>query len=145
MLDDMARQAAQVKAEHDELGFAKDGKRAAQVELLRAVVDAVRPALPALCSRMQNVPGPIVRALNVAHNLYLGESGGWIEVRDGGTMLLRRTSEEIVVDYVVEDIADALSNALTRHAGSREWSTTEIRHEAERLRAAVMLLRPVPR
>jgi hypothetical protein len=145
MIEDMKRRAARVKAEHDGLERAKLDKRAAMIELLRAVVEAVAPALPALCSRILGIPGPALRALNVGHCLYLGEKGGWIELRDGGALILARTDEHVDEHFVVEDVVEEISQALTKQAGAREWMTAEIRHEAERLRAAVLLLRPVPR
>lgn len=141
MIAELTKQATRVAAEHEGLQMAKRDKYEAQVEFLRAAVDAVRPALPALCSKVQNIPGPTLRALSVARRLYLGESGQWIEIRDGGAMILARTDHDVVNDFLMEDIVDVLSVALTKHAGSREWTTAEIRKEAERLRAAVLLLK----
>lgn len=142
MIEEMGKRAARVAAEHGDLQAAKADKQAATAELLRAVVDAVRPALPALCSKMHaHDHARSVRVLNVGHNLYLAEHGGWIESLEGGALLLVRTDEEVARAFVAEDVVGAISDALSRQAGAREWGTAEIRREAERLRAAVLLLR----
>lgn len=141
MIKEMAIRAVKIAKEHERLQMAKQDKQAAQAEFLRAVLDAARPALPALCSRIPHVPGPAIRALNVGHMLYLDESGVWLEMCEGGSLILSRTDEVVSRDFIIEDIVDVISMALTKHAGSRECVTTEIKREAERLRAATLLLR----
>lgn len=141
MIEEMKKRAKKVAAEHAAHEAAKGTKREAQVEFLRAVLIAVWPALPALCSRIAGLPGPTFRAFNVGHCLYLSEKGQWVESCEGGALLLTRTDAFVVEHFCAEDIADVLSLALTKHAGSRDGSTTEIRKEAERLRAATLLLK----
>lgn len=140
-IEEVKMRAKKVAAEHAILEATKAAKRVAQVEYLRSVVAAVMPALPAICSRIPNIPGPPLRAFNAAHGLYLNEQGQWLESYQGGSVIVARDDTYVAEHFCAEDVADAISVALIKHAGSRESSVARIADETDRLRAATLLLK----
>ena len=87
-LHELNTKALQLASEDGRLEDAKDAKEASEDELFALVIEAIKPALPALSSLISDpslkLAGPLKRALLVVQretrSLYVGEEGDWFSV-----------------------------------------------------------------
>lgn len=132
--------SAQVSSEHASMQAARDLRLTRTAELLQAVVDVVRPALPALVTR-DPVTGE--RLVEVVKGLALDESGAW---RQLGLIADGKCAVASLVD-VASSISDVgtvtvrLEALLRSHVGKRAGVTASIERDADRLHAVAVLLR----
>ncbi len=144
-LEQVSEMAKQVAHEHDALEQAKEDKAIAEDELLKLVVDTIKPALPAMCSKVEGGAGPIARAVFVdgwkdGPGLYLGEQGDWFEMRSDKPHVL--SVAEVLADYDLALVVVTLVQKLREQVGARDKSTRQINDEIARLRALATLLAP---
>ncbi len=158
-LEGMKQMATKVAAEHDALEHAKADRDMAEEELLAQVIEVLRPALPAMCSKLMlptehiNVPpgaaAPWTRALLIGEvhggsKLYLEEDGVWCVITPMGFTHANQSDGDVLEMFDITEIVSKLAAALNSQVGARDASIERATTEAERFRALVTLLKPSP-
>ncbi len=160
-LDNLNRRALAVAASDDRFVEAAETEREAEVGLLAAVIDAIRPALPAMSSM---IPGSNTERLTVdgvwiagvrpgrcqrGSAVYLLEDGNLLSLDVHGTddgfacTAATMTVEQFATEYDVQAAIGYLDTVLTSQlTGNRDRRTGEAEQMARKLRAIVELLGP---
>lgn len=160
-MDGLRRRAAAVAASDERFTKATDSEAIAEVDLLTAVIDAIRPALPAMASM---IPSPNRERLTVdgvwiagvrpgarqsGCAVYLLSDGKLLslDVRSDGDAFTctphAMTVDEFADSYDVQAAIGYLDTVLTSQLhGNRDKRTAEAEANARRMRAVVELLAP---
>jgi hypothetical protein len=112
----------------------------AEVQLLERVIEAVRPALPAIVTRMGTGRGALV-ATESGSALYLCEDGSFIEL--SGARLTPRAFPalpSVLLDWDPEVIIGNLAALVEAQLTGRGPSTADARARAAKLTAVAKLL-----
>lgn len=144
-LEQVNEMAKRVSMEHDRLEHAKEQKAEAEDALLDDVVRVLKPALPAMSSKVEGLSGPLGRAVLVDRTtgIYLGEQGDFfLRHHDGRVTTL--TTADVLGTLDLGSVVGQLVITLHAQIGSREARTLQIEDEAARLRAVALLLSPAP-
>lgn len=155
-LADLGAKAATVAAnalEHDD---ARRARIAAGAELLNLVVEAIRPALPSLVSK---VNGTVLRGLVVGESpekrasiLYLSpaprasliDAPWWFELDADGDSYQWRFSTDVAADWPIDEVLDRIAEALDAQAnGATAANAERTRERALHLGAIATLVRAV--
>lgn len=151
-LDEVRAMAKKVEGEHQALSNAKARKAQAEDELLEALVEAMKPALPAMCTRMTlsnadaDYPAINVNAMviDAASGLHLEATGSFFRKFANGMGETMQTNE--VLDLLdIGTLVATLLAALHAQDGSRVKVTKQIENEALRLESVAALLKPMPK
>ncbi len=132
-LDRLHDLAAEVAAGYRRHEDAKAELEAARRDVLAAVLDELRPVLPAICTTL---PDGTVRGVRLPASppAYLLQDGTW------------SPSVEAVVRIGVDRVVAALADVCESHArGRRDQHATEIAAQARKLRAVAVLARTARR
>jgi len=129
----LADEAQALRNEKDGFVMAKKAKAAAEDAVLRAIVEAVRPALPAISSKVEGMNGPLRRAVNLGgldEALYLGEQGDWFVILTMSSVRILDISE--VLDRTsLSAVLAVLLTSIRAQAGKLRPRTDEVRREAQ--------------
>lgn len=142
-LQQVADMAKKVATEHEAYEEAKEAKGRAEDELLALVVEAIKPALPAMSSRVQGCAGPITRGVLIESvlRLYLGEEGDWFRIVQSDVPYVMSAAE--VLDLLdLGSIAGTLVQTLAAQLGSRDDATISIERETRQLLEVVARFTP---
>ncbi len=132
-LEQVSEMAKRVAVEHEALEEAKDGKADAEDEVLALVVEAIKPALPAMSTRIEGGAGPAKRGVMVDRmtRIYLGEEGDWFRMMSNKPYRIHPAEVLAAVD--LGSIASTLVHAMHTQLGSREDVTSRIAAETREL------------
>jgi hypothetical protein len=137
--------ATKVSGLSDELGAAISTEREARASVLAAVIEAVRPALRALSSKIGDgdLRGVVLDEDDEGVSLILTEEGTLVQ-RIGAIESLTPISPRHALDMDITDLStcvEALTEKLTQYAnGAAGHTALKARARAERLRALCLLL-----
>lgn len=151
-IESMREMAKKVEIEHETLERVKDDRDMAEEELLAQVVDTLRPALPAMCSKvlspgsehLQFTQAVFIGELPSHAKLYIEHDATWFSLTPAGFVRTNYSEGEILDCFEIGDIVSKLAAALHAQVGARESSIDRINDEAVRFRALVTLLKPPP-
>ena len=118
---------------------AKRGKDAAENEIMAAIVEAVRPALPSISSRIAGMSGPLKRGVNLCSTFYIGEQGDFFSLEGGKVRCL--TIEDVLEETSLPAVLAVFFAAMRAQAGRLSEKTIEIRREANILDGIATALR----
>lgn len=125
-------EAGDLADERREYMQAKMAKAKAENAVLHAIVEAVRPALPAIASKTQ-MGGPLKRAIELGsfngRALYLGEEGDFFSL-DAKLSITCFTVEEVLNQTSLSAILAVLLTAVRAQTGKLDPRTEQIRREA---------------
>jgi hypothetical protein len=122
--------------EHRRYSEAKAEKAEVEDELLRVVLEMVRPALPALCT-METVWGRTLRAVRLPCSILLLEDGTFF----GGAGARALNLDDVLDELSVVDIVTVLSAALNAQMGTRVKVTETIKKETRTIEAILLALK----
>lgn len=142
------RGAAQVARAHEENRAAIADERAAAARLIDAVAEAVRPALPALCSA---VPRAGWRGLRVVPGrgdlpaLYLRQDGSWLllggDDPDGPALEVAGETLVNLAGFRADEVARGVAAAIARQLeGKKASQSAAARAAGRQMRALADLL-----
>jgi len=161
----LAEEARRIGKQHSDQASAWEKALKAKAEFLLAIIDAIRPALPAICSRVvlkKDAPDGrrgdqaatwtgvcVAGGLGDARALYLNSEGVLVEVDyiwGGGWEWEGKwcplTVAHTVTEYEVEPIIDRLAQLLVAQArGSAPHRTAQLTAIAAKFEALTILLR----
>lgn len=131
IINTLGREATALHEEHEEHKVAKRRKAIAENAVLKEIIDAVKPALPAISSRIAGITGgPLARAVNLGGGLHIGEHGDLFE---GGPLVNGKVTMLGINDVLNRTSCSAilavLLTAIRAQAGKLDPRTTEIEHE----------------
>jgi len=139
-IDNLRSKGKRVAAEHVVFTGSVEALHRAQEEILAEVREILRPALPAVVSK---IVGQTTRGVQVARGgLYLDSSGSW-QIYENSFRMVPLTDAEVVDrGYSAEEIVQHLDAALSAQLTGRKAEVEErIAQQALRLRAVLTLLR----
>lgn len=150
VIGNLGRRAEILKAEDDEHQRAKARKTRAEDEILCRVVEAIKPALPALSSRVQGVPAWRGVNLDKGKGIYLGEhgdffattrlAGGASALDDGQPPFVLSPAD--VLDHVsLVGVVATLFAAIDAQLGKRAERIKQIDREAALLEGILQAFR----
>lgn len=140
----LADDANLVAGEYKQQVAAKQRKQRAEDSLLEAIVAAVRPALPAISSKVDGLSGPVKRALFLGLSvndapLYLGEQGDFF-LRASPAAIVVKSAGEVLDVLPLEAVFSPIVAAVRSQLG-RNRNTAEIEREARVLEGVAQALR----
>ena len=137
-----------------QLSGAIQSERSTSSDLLRAVVESIRPALRALSSRLEDGSLPLRGCVLIrcatddkpCVSLVLMEDGGFLRLtgpRDNGSWSWTDlTDAEVVREYALSECTEAIRTKLEEYArGNAGRTAKKALDKAERLRAITVLLK----
>lgn len=127
VIGNLGREAEELKMEQDEYARAKSRKAKAENATLEVIIEAVRPALPSICSKVEG--GLAGRAIELSRGLFLGEGGNIFEL--AGPNKIRVLDVGQVLDRTsLSAILAVLVTAIRAQEGRLDGRTTQIEREA---------------
>lgn len=161
-LDNMRRRAEAAGDQLARFDYAADDEQLAEAELLAAVIDAVRPALDALSSRIRldarrnhesrgvHIAGAKTEPGQRGHGCYLLDDGRLMACHvepvgtdDFAAWFEDRSPDQVANTWDVQPIVGHLSERIDSHlAGNQARRTSDMEARARKLRAIAELLGP---
>lgn len=128
MVANLGAESEELRQERDEFMKAKSDKAKAENAVLDAIVEAVRPALPVIGTKLEGFSGPLRRAIDLGAGIFLGEEGDFFTF--GANRSIRCFSTAEVLDRTsLSAILAVLLAALRAQAGRLDPRTDQIRRE----------------
>ena len=132
--------AVRAGSAYDKKGQAFEAERHAEVVLLEKAIEASRPALPSICSRVAEVPEAVERA-ELIPDLYLLVDGRLAHASlPGSPSVMVITPETALDSYDLTEILRSLAHKFSQQVAGREPSMKAALLRAERLEALAKLV-----
>ena len=135
--------AREVGEERGQFMAAKQAKATAEDDVLRTIVAAVLPGLPAISSKVEGMYGPLGRAINLGgmdeDAIYLDEQGDFFIIPTKRTSSVKVLDVKEVLDRTsLPAILAVLLTAVRAQAGKLRPRTEEVRRETAILEGIAM-------
>ena len=121
--------AATLAEERTSYMESKQRKAKAENEVLKAIVEAVSPALPAISTKMEGLAGPLKRAVDLGGGLFLGEQGDFFSV-DSKKSIRCYDVGEVLDKTSLPAILAVLLTSIRAQVGKLDPRTDQIEREA---------------
>lgn len=147
-LEQVEQMAKRVAGECEKHENAKASKDAAEDELLTRVVEMIKPALPAMASKVEAEGFADMRGVCIdrVRRFYLTEDGRWFRLDarayNQPLVAVAIVPSEVLDVHALGFVVAVLVNTLAAQDGKRIESTARIEAEAAKLRALATLLEP---
>jgi len=120
-------ETSELKLERDDFMKAKDEKAKAENAVLESIVEAVRPAIPAIVSKVEAVKGWHLRGLDIGGGVFLMENAKWGVLV--GPDIRTLETQEVLDRTSLSAVLAVLLSAVRAQAGKLDPRTDQIRRE----------------
>ena len=140
VISTLGHRARDLREEREAFARAKRRKAHFEDEALRAIVDAVLPALSVIGSKVDGLHGPLKCALKLNEHLYLGEQGDFFEVGSKHSLIVHSIPD--VLDRTsIGAVVAVISAAINAQVGSYGARAAQVEREARILEGIAQALK----